>query len=155
MTPFELRNYLGNILNQQRKDMFFQEPCQSLFWASTFDLSDLPQVGLWLHKMETYYPQFLKINISLGHPSGHVGATWGLVDPVSKDALISFRDSTKGRKHFPRQDGLFKVLVNVLQLFSFTTPTFGLREIISKLGQKIYNRCNPDQFPDNDSDFSL
>lgn len=50
---------------------------------------------------------------------------------------LDFRDVAKGRKLFPRQNVLFKGLVNVLWLFHFTTTRSGLQEIISKLGQKI------------------
>lgn len=45
---------------------FFLEACQSFFQANTFDLNDLSQLGLWLNKMESYCPSFLKRNINCG-----------------------------------------------------------------------------------------
>ena len=45
---------------------------------------------------------------------------------------LCFRALAQGRKLFPRQDALFKGLVNVLWLFNFTTIRSGLQEIIDK-----------------------
>lgn len=50
--------------------MFFPETCQTSSRASTFDLSDLQQLGLWLSQMESYGSQFLKTNTNCGYHLG-------------------------------------------------------------------------------------
>lgn len=80
-------------------------------------------------------------------PSGHVGAAESLVHSVAtcvqsgtfgtRIPHLCLGGAAIGRRLFPRQDGLFKGLVNVLWLFNFTTTRSELQEIISKPGQKI------------------
>lgn len=135
--------------------MYFLEACQSLFQANTFDLDYLPLLGLWLNKMESFCPLFLKTNeicFIAAEILVHSVATCVQSGTFCMSIHhLCFRGAAKGRRLFPRQDGLFKGLVNVLWLFNFTTTTSELQEIISKPGQKIQSRRNPDRFLDKDS----